>query len=132
MKGNLILNQLTEKIIGAAIIVHKELGPGLLESVYQNCLLVELELSGLRVEKEVKLPVVYRGRQVTEDGFRLDLLVEDKIIIELKSVEKVQPVHAKQLLTYLRLAKKPLGLLINFNVPILKDGITRISNGYGL
>ena len=109
MKGNLILNQLTEKIIGAAIIVHKELGPGLLESVYQNCLLVELELSGLRVEKEVKLPVVYRGRQVTEDGFRLDLLVEDKIIIELKSVEKVQPVHAKQLLTYLRLAKKRWG-----------------------
>ena len=126
------MNQLTEKIIGAAITVHKELGPGLLESVYQNCLLVELELLGCRVEKEVKLPVMYRGRQVSDDGFRLDLLVEDQVIVELKSVEKIQPVHVKQLLTYLRLANKPLGLLINFNVPILKDGISRISNGYGL
>ena len=122
------MNQLTEKIIGAAITVHKELGPGLFESVYQNCLLVELELLGLGVEKEVNLPVMYRGRQVSDDGFRLDLLVEDQVIIELKSVEKIQPVHAKQLLTYLRLAKKPLGLLINFNVPVLKDGITKIAN----
>ena len=126
------MNQLTEKIFGAAITVHKELGPGLLESVYQNCLLVELELLGCRVEKEVKLPVMYRGRQVSDDGFRLDLLVDDQVIVELKSVEKIQPVHVKQLLTYLRLANKPLGLLINFNVPILKDGISRISNGYGL
>lgn len=122
------MNQLTEKIIGAAITVHKELGPGLFESVYQNCLLVELELLGLRVEKEVKLPVMYRGRQVSDDGFRLDLLVEDQVIVELKSIEKIQPVHAKQLLTYLRLAKKPLVLLINFNVSVLKDGITRIAN----
>ena len=122
------LNELTEKIIGAAITVHRELGPGLLESVYQCCLLTELQLLGFKVESEVRLPVMYRGRQVSDDGFRLDLLVENQIIVELKSVEKVQPVHAKQLLTYLRLAKKPLGLLINFNVPVLKDGIARIAN----
>lgn len=126
------INSLTDKIIGAAIAVHKELGPGLLESVYQNCLYAELKLLLLSVQKEVALPVLYRGLKVCEEGFRLDLLVEDLIIVELKSVEKVQPVHAKQLLTYLRLANKPLGLLINFNVSMLKDGITRISNGYGL
>ncbi|GAC1447311.1 MAG: GxxExxY protein [Desulfuromonadaceae bacterium] len=126
------INNLTDKIIGAAITVHKELGPGLLESVYQNCLFAELESLKVRVQKEVALPVLYRGLKVCDEGFRLDLLVEDLVIVELKSVEKVQPVHAKQLLTYLRLANKPLGLLINFNVPMLKDGITRISNGYGL
>ena len=126
------LNSLTDKIIGAAITVHIELGPGLLESVYQNCLFRELALLKILAEKEVALPVLYRGIKVCDEGFRLDLLVEDLVIIELKSVEKVQPVHAKQLLTYLRLANKPLGLLINFNVPLLKDGITRISNGYGL
>jgi GxxExxY protein len=126
------INNLTEKVIGAAIIVHKELGPGLLESVYLNCMVAELESMKIRLLKEVSLPVLYRGRKICDDGFRLDLLVEDLVIVELKSVEKVQPVHAKQLLTYLRLANKPLGLLINFNVSLLKDGITRISNGYGL
>jgi len=126
------INYLTDKIIGAAITVHRELGPGLLESVYQNCLYSELESLKIDVQKEVELPVCYRGRVVSDTGFRLDLLAEDLVIIELKSVEYVQPVHAKQLLTYLRLAKKPLGLLINFNVPLLKDGITRISNGLGL
>lgn len=126
------INCLTDKIIGAAITVHKELGPGLLESVYQNCLFAELELLNIKVQKEVLLPVLYRGRKVSDEGFRLDLLVEDLLIVELKSVENVQSVHAKQLLTYLKLANKPLGLLINFNVPLLKDGITRISNGYGL
>lgn len=126
------INRLTDKIIGAAITVHKELGSGLLESVYQNCLYAELELYGVKVQKEVALPVFYRGLKVCDEGFRLDLLIEDLVVVELKSVEKVQPVHAKQLLTYLRLANKPLGLLINFNVPMLKDGITRISNGYGL
>ncbi len=122
------MNQLTEKIIGAAITVHKELGPGLLESVYQNCLFVELESRKISVQKEVSLPVMYRGSKISDDGFRLDLLVGDLVIVELKSVEKIQPVHAKQLLTYLRLANKPLGLLINFNVPVLRDGITRIAN----
>lgn len=126
------INRLTDIIIGAAITVHKELGPGLLESVYQNCLFRELESLKVRVLKEVALPVLYRGLKVCDEGFRIDLLVEDIVIVELKSVEKVQPVYAKQLLTYLRLANKPLGLLINFNVPLLKDGITRISNGCGL
>lgn len=129
---NMDINCLTEKIIGAAIAVHKELGPGLLESVYQSCLFAELELYKVRVQKEVVLPVMYRGHKISDEGFRLDLLIEDLVIVELKSVENIQPVHAKQLLTYLRLANKQLGLLINFNVPMLKDGITRISNGYGL
>jgi GxxExxY protein len=126
------INLLTDKIIGAAIAVHKELGPGLLESVYQSCLFLELELLKVQVQKEVVLPVLNRGSKVSDEGFRLDLLVNDLVIVELKSVEKVLPVHAKQLLTYLRLADKPLGLLINFNAPMLRDGITRISNGYGL
>ena len=123
------LNRLSSEIINAAITVHKELGPGLLESVYQSCLLLELDDRGLKVESEIPVPVVYRGVIVNENGFRLDLLVEDDVIVELKSVEKVQPIHKKQLLTYLRLTKKPLGLLINFNDLTLVDGITRIVNG---
>ena len=122
------LNFLSSKIINAAINVHKELGPGLLETVYQTCMMIELEDMDMRVESEVALPVVYRGKTVHEDGFRLDLLIEDTVIVELKSVETIQNVHKKQLLTYLRLAKKPLGLLINFNEVLLKDGITRIIN----
>ena len=122
------LNLLSSKVIEAAINVHKELGPGLFESVYINCLLFELKNMDLEVKSEVLLPVFYHGQKISEEGFRLDLLVEDKIIVELKSVEKIQPVHKKQLLTYLRLANKPLGLLINFNESLLKDGITRIIN----
>ena len=122
------LNQLSSQIIKAAITVHKELGPGLLESVCQACMVIELRFMDMKVESEVPLPVFYRGQRINEEGFRLDLLVEDTIIVELKSVEKVQPVHKKQLLTYLRIAKKPLGLLINFNEAMLKDGITRIIN----
>lgn len=122
------LNQLSSQVIKAAIFVHKKLGPGLLESVYQTCMIIELKLMSIRVESEVPLPIFHRGQKVHEEGFRLDLLVEDAIIVELKSVAEVQLVHKKQLLTYLRLAKKPLGLLINFNVPLLKDGITRIIN----
>ena len=122
------LNQLSSEIIKAAIAVHKELGPGLLESVYQSCMVIELRNMGFRVESEVALPIYYQGKKIHNEGFRLDLLVEDSIIVELKSVEKVQPVHKKQLLTYLRLAKKPLGLLINFNEVLLKDGISRIIN----
>ena len=122
------LNQLSSQIIKAAIAVHKELGPGLLESIYQSCMVIELKSMNMNVRAEVPLPVFYRGQKVNEDGFRLDLLVEDLIVVELKSVEKVQPVHKKQLLTYLRLAKKPLGLLINFNEVLLKDGISRIIN----
>jgi len=125
---NLELNLLSSKVIEAAIKVHSELGPGLLESVYSSCMLVELREMNLDVRSEVPLPVFYRGKKITEDGFRLDLLIEDKIIVELKSLENIQPVHKKQLLTYLRLANKPLGLLINFNEALLKDGITRIIN----
>lgn len=122
------LNKLSSQIIKAAITLHKELGPGLLESVYQSCMVIELRNMSIKVQSEVPLPIFYRGQKVHDEGFRLDLLVEDMIIVELKSVEKVQGVHKKQLLTYLRLAKKPLGLLINFNEVVLKDGITRIIN----
>ena len=122
------LNQLSSQIIKAAITVHKELGPGLLESVYQACMVIEFKDMNMKVQAEVPLPIFYRGQKVNEEGFRIDLLVEDLIIVELKSVEKVQPVHKKQLLTYLRLANKELGLLINFNVALLKEGITRIIN----
>ncbi len=115
------INNITSLIINAAIKVHKELGPGLLESVYQECLFIELETAGLNVKKELPIPVVYNGREITKDGFRLDLLIEDAIIIELKSVEEIKPVHKKQLLTYLRLTQKPIGLLINFNENLLKN-----------
>lgn len=122
------LNQLSSQIIKAAINVHKELGPGLLESVYQSCMEIELKDMGIKVAPEVPLPVLYRGQEVHKEGYRIDLLVEDTIIVELKSVEKIKDVHKKQLLTYLRLAKKPLGLLLNFNEVVLKDGICRIIN----
>jgi GxxExxY protein len=129
MGGHMELNDLSSEIINAAITVHKELGPGLLESVYQSCMIVEFLNRNIKVTSEVAVPVFYRGIRVHGEGFRLDLLVENTIIVELKSVEKVQPVHKKQLLTYLRLMKKPLGLLINFNEAKVVDGITRIANG---
>ena len=122
------LNELSSKIIKAAINVHSELGPGLFESVYSACMQIELADMGLTALNEVPVPVAYRGREVSPDGFRIDLLVENAVIVELKSVEKVQPVHEKQLYTYLRLTGKPLGLLINFNEPVLKTGIRRIIN----
>ena len=122
------INEITSKVIKAAITVHNELGPGLLESVYQECLRIELEEMGLNVKGEVLVPVMYKGREITQDGFRIDLLVEDAVIVELKSVEEVKPVHKKQLLTYLRLTGKTIGLLINFNEAMLKSGITRIIN----
>ena len=122
------LNQISSQVIKAAINVHKSLGPGLLESVCQSCMVIELKNMGTKVRSEVPVPIFYRGQKVHEEGFRIDLLVENTIIVELKSVEKVRAVHKKQLLTYLRLAKKPLGLLINFNETLLKDGITRIIN----
>lgn len=119
---------LTGKIIEAAISVHRELGPGLLESVYQSCLARELQLKGIQHQAEVPIPIWYRGEKITGDGFRLDLLVDNHIVVELKATEKVLPVHFKQLLTYLKLANKPLGLLINFNEVLLKNGITRVAN----
>ncbi|MCX5811139.1 MAG: GxxExxY protein [Proteobacteria bacterium] len=109
---------------------HSALGPGLLESVYQECFKIELEDDDLRVEKEIPVPVIYKGRAITQEGFRIDLLIENTVVIELKSVEEVKPVHKKQLLTYLRLTDKQVGLLINFNEIMLKNGITRIVNNY--
>ncbi len=122
------INQLSSQIIMASINVHKELGPGLLESVYQACMIIELESMGIKVQSEVSVPIFYQDRKIHDDGFRIDLLIDDRIVVELKSVSQVQDVHKKQLLTYLRLAKKPLGLLINFNEVLLKNGITRIVN----
>ena len=122
------INQLSSKIIKAAISVHKELGPGLLESVYQSCMVIELNEMGMNVQSEMAIPITYREQQIHQEGFRIDLLVENTIIVELKSVENIKDIHKKQLLTYLRLASKPLGLLINFNKALLKDGITRIIN----
>jgi GxxExxY protein len=122
------LNALSQQIIEAAIAVHRQMGPGLLESVYQGCMAIELAERGLHVQAQVQVPVIYNGHNITPEGFRLDLLVNDTIIIELKSVEQLHDLHRKQLLTYLKLAHKPLGLLINFNVPLLKDGIVRIIN----
>jgi len=121
-------NEVAREIVDAAYQVHKALGPGLLESVYQAALAHELGKRGMRVEQQVPVPVVYDGVELGE-GFRADLLVEDKVIVELKSVETTAPVHSKQLLTYLRLADKRLGLLINFGEPLIKDGIERIVNG---
>ena len=109
------LNNISSRVIKAAINVHNELGPGLLESVYNAAMTIELRLMDVEVESEIPLSVMYRGQKVGDEGFRLDLLVEKTLIVEIKSVELVRPVHKKQLLTYLRLANKPLGLLINVN-----------------
>ncbi len=125
---NTMRNQLTSLIIKSAIEVHNELGPGLLEQVYLKCLFMELENSGLAVQKELALPVYYKGTKIDSLGYRIDLLVDDLVVVELKSVQKIEPVHKKQLLTYLRLTKKEIGLLINFNEVLLKDGIHRIVN----
>jgi GxxExxY protein len=119
------LNEITEVVIGAAIEVHRELGPGLLESSYEECLCRELTLRGVSFERQVPLPVFYKGAEL-DCGYRLDLVVENKVIVEIKAVESLLPIHEAQLLTYLRLGDKRLGLLINFNVPLLKSGIKRI------
>ena len=121
------LDQITERIIGAAMKVHSALGPGLLESAYQACLFREMEKQGLSVKSEVVLPVIYDGETI-DAGYRLDLLVEDRVIIELKAVNKILPIHEAQLITYLKLSGKKVGLLINFNVLHLRDGITRRVN----
>lgn len=121
---------LTYSVINVAIGVHRELGPGLLEKVYRSCLRIALEEAGYQVRSEVPLPIIFRNHQVEEDGYRLDLLVDDVLIIEIKSVSEIIPVHLKQLTTYLRLPKKPCGLLMNFNAVKLSDGIKRVKNGY--
>jgi GxxExxY protein len=122
--GDLVHGEITEKVLGAAIEVHKHLGPGLLESTYEACLCHELGLRGLSFERQVHLPLEYKGLRVNA-AFRLDLVVEGKIIIELKSQEGILPVHEAQLMTYLKLTGVRVGLLLNFNVPVLKDGIVR-------
>lgn len=122
-------NQITEKIIQCAIKVHTALGPGLLESAYQECLYYELRKADLMVVKEKALPVIYDDVKL-DCGYRIDLFVENQIIIELKSVETFRDIHLAQTLTYLKLAKRRLGLMINFNVVKLKYGIKRVVNGY--
>ena len=121
-------NAIAKEIVDAAFRIHTTLGPGLLESVYDTVLAYELGRRGLRTVRQQPIPVVYEQVRI-DTGFRADLVVEDKVIVEIKSVEMLAPVHKKQLLTYLRLADKRLGLLINFQVTLIKDGITRIVNG---
>lgn len=121
-------NEVAKVIVDCAYKVHTTLGPGLLESVYESVLAYELNKRGIKVERQKPLPVIYEKVRL-EEGFRADLIVSDKVIVELKSVEDIAPVHKKQLLTYLRLADKRLGLLINFGAARIKEGITRIVNG---
>ena len=121
------INKLSNKIIGAAIEVHKALGPGLLESAYEECLCYEFGLRDFSFERQKPLPVIYKGNKL-DCGYRLDVVVENLIILELKSCEKIEPIHQAQLLTYLKLSGHSLGLLLNFNVPLMREGIVRIVN----
>ncbi len=121
-------NALAREVIGATIEVHRALGPGLLESVYRRCLVHELRARGLECEVEVPLAVSYKGL-VIEQAYRADVLVGHRLLLELKSVDRLEAVHAAQLLTYLRLMRRRLGLLLNFNVPVMRDGIRRVVNG---
>jgi GxxExxY protein len=123
------VNEITDRVIGAAIEVHRHLGPGLLESAYEECLCYELSRNGRRFERHLPLPVEYKGLRL-DCAYRLDLLVEGAILVELKAVEEALPIHKAQVLTYLRAAGKQVGLLINFNVEVLKNGITRLVNEY--
>jgi len=118
------INEVTEQVIGAAIEVHRHLGPGLLESAYEEALALELDLRGLPYARQVPVPLAYKGREIGE--YRLDLLVADSVVVEVKSVERQDPVFTAQLLTYLRLAGKRVGLLINFNTHLLKQGVKRL------
>lgn len=120
---------MTERIIGCAIEVHKALGPGLLESAYEECFCYELAQNGFSLSRQVPLPVVYKGIKL-DCGYRIDVLIDDLVIVELKTVENLLPIHDAQLLTYLKLYQRSLGLLMNFNVPVLKDGIKRIVNQF--
>ncbi|MDP1734249.1 MAG: GxxExxY protein [Sulfuritalea sp.] len=121
-------NDLSGRVIGAAIEVHRQVGPGLLESAYVECLGWELEQSGLRVEREVIVPLRYK-KLILAQSYRLDLLIDDCLIVEVKAVDKLMPIHDAQLLTYLRLMDKRLGLLMNFNVDVMRNGIKRLANG---
>jgi len=121
-------NEIAKRAVHAAYLIHTRLGPGLLESVYEAVMAYELDKAGLRFARQMPVPVMYETVSI-DQGFRVDLLVEDKVVVELKSVEKVAPVHKKQLLTYLRLMDKRLGLLINFGSLLIRDGISRVVNG---
>lgn len=123
----MIENEISRIIIGCAIDVHKQLGPGLLESAYQECLSYELKMAGLKIEKEKPMPIVYKDVKL-DHGYRIDLLVENKVVIELKTVVAIADVHMAQVLTYLKLGNYKLGLLLNFNVSILKNGTSRFIN----
>jgi GxxExxY protein len=120
-------NHLTGEIIGAAIEVHKVLGPGLLESAYEECLCLELRIRRISFERQKPLPVKYKGKSL-DCGYRLDMVVENRVILELKACERIDEIHKAQLLTYLKLSELKIGLLLNFNVPFMKDGIIRIVN----
>ena len=124
MQSLKILNQLTEKIIGCAIEMHRELGPGLLEATYEAAMGIELQQSGLRFQRQSTFPVLYKGRTIGE--YRLDLVVESEVVVEIKSVERLDPVFDAQVLTYLRITGKKVGLLINVNSRLLKDGVKRL------
>lgn len=123
-----LLNEISGEVIDSAIAIHRELGPGLLESVYEEVLAQELRSRSIQVEQQLEVPITYRGLRI-EKGYQLDLLVEGLVIVEVKSVKELADIHKKQLLTYLRLQKRPLGLLLNFNVNLMKQGIVRIANG---
>ena len=122
-------SELTERIIGAAIEVHRQLGAGLLESIYEECLCYELNQKGLRFQRQVHLPINYKGIKL-ESAYKMDLLVEDTVVVEIKATEGTLPIHAAQVLTYLKASQKRVGLRINFNVPVLKHGLQRIVNGF--
>jgi len=121
------LNAITEKVIGCAIEVHKGLGPGLLESAYEKCLCYELSQTGLQFERQVPLPIVYKGVNL-DCGYKLDIIVEDMVILELKAVERIIAIHEAQLLSYLKMLDKRIGLILNFHTPVMKSGIKRIVN----
>jgi GxxExxY protein len=118
-------NEITGRIVDAAYAVHSELGPGLLEAIYEQCLLIEIRNRGLEVERQIDVPVIYKGEQ-TGTGFRMDVVVENSVVIELKAIDAVLPIHKAQLLTYLKLTGHRLGLLINFNVTKIKHGVHRV------
>jgi len=123
------INSITEKVIGCAVEVHRALGPGLLESAYEECLCYELSQTGLKFQRQVELPIAYKGVNL-DCGYRMDVVVEDSVIIEVKAVERLISIHEAQLLSYLKLYDKKVGLLLNFHVPVLKSGIKRVVNDF--
>ncbi len=122
------LNELSYKVVGAAIEVHRAMGPGLLESIYEDCMIAELKLRGIKTQCQVRVPLVYKGQELHSD-YLIDLLIEEEIILELKAVTDLHPVFEAQTISYLKLAEKKLGFLLNFHVPIMKNGIKRFVNG---